>query len=236
MQGRPQPDKIGIEYRFAFKDGKEKLFEILLDREKLSWSPASAATLPFWTELKFCKCSQCPLAEGSCPRCPVAVNLVPIVEAFREVMSHEKVTVTVTTEQRTFHKDTDIHCGLTPLVGLAMATSGCPILDYLKPMARFHLPFASIEETLFRTASMYLVSQYLVKLSGKTPEWDLNGLASIYASVNQVNQDFFQRLSSAAEKDANVSALSNLDVFASMALFSLEEAIRGLKPIYQAYL
>ena len=37
-----------------------------------------------------------------------------------------------------------------------MALSGCPVLEQLKPMARFHLPFASVEETIYRAASMYL--------------------------------------------------------------------------------
>ncbi len=236
MTERALPEKIRIEYRFAFPDGREKRFEILLDRQSLAWSVPARGELPPWTSLGFKQCGICPLSAPASPCCPVAVNLVPIVEAFREVISHEKVWVTVVTEQRVFQKDTDIHGGLTPLVGLAMSTSGCPILEYLKPMARFHLPFASLEETLFRTASMYLVGQYLARLEGKSPQWDLSGLSDVYVKVNQVNQDFFQRLSCAAEKDANLSALSNLDVFASMAVFALEEAVFDLRPIYGAYL
>ena len=43
--------------------------------------------------------------------------------------------------------------GNTLLVnGLIMATAGCPWTDRLRPMARFHLPFATEAETVYRDA------------------------------------------------------------------------------------
>ena len=76
------------------------------------------------------------------------------------MLSHEMVTVTVRTDERTFTKETMIQHGLSPLVGIIMTTGGCPIMEHLKPMVRFHLPFASLEETIFRMVSMYLMVQY----------------------------------------------------------------------------
>ena len=108
--------------------------------------------------------------------CPVALNIQGLVEAFRESRSHESVEVTVTTAERTFSKATTLHEGISSLLGLIMATSGCPIMERLKPMARFHLPFASLEETTYRMLSMYLVAQLFVKRSGGTPDWDLEEL------------------------------------------------------------
>ena len=40
-----------------------------------------------------------------------------------------------------------------------MATAGCPWTDRLRPMARFHLPFANEAETVYRSVSMYLLSR-----------------------------------------------------------------------------
>ena len=54
-----------------------------------------------------------------------------------------------------------VQMGVSSLLGVIMTTSGCPIMAQLKPMVRFHLPFASLEETIFRMVSMHLVAQYL---------------------------------------------------------------------------
>jgi hypothetical protein len=54
--------------------------------------------------------------------------------------------------------------------------------------------------------------------------------------VSKANKDFSQRLAQAAEKDANVNALVELDVFASMVQLLAEDAIGELKPCYSAYL
>lgn len=67
-------------------------------------------------------------------------------------------------------------------------------------------------------------------------DWDLNGLAQIYSDVSKANKDFSQRLAQADEKDANVNALVELDVFASMVQLLAEDAIGELKPYYSAYL
>ena len=67
-------------------------------------------------------------------------------------------------------------------------------MERLKPMGRFHLPFATLEETIFRMVSMHLVAQYFQKQSGRTVEWNLDGLAKVYAEVGVVNRDFAQRL------------------------------------------
>jgi len=48
-----------------------------------------------------------------------------------------------------------------------------PIFEKLKPMVRFHLPFASIEETKYRAISMYLLAQYFLYQQGSQPDWDL---------------------------------------------------------------
>jgi hypothetical protein len=83
---------------------------------------------------------------------------------------------------------------------------------------------------------MYLVSQYFRNKDGMSAEWSLDGLQKIYTEVGQVNQGFANRMRAAAKKDANVNALVNLDVFASMMTLAADEAMKGLKPYFSALL
>jgi hypothetical protein len=230
------PKPIKFLYTFEIQNTKSSVFDIQLERETLNLIADEREDLPDWTKLKFQQCSICPLKKRQHKHCPIARNLVGIVEKFADLLSHEKAGVTVETEERTYQKDTTVHAGLSSMLGIVMTTSGCPVLEPLKPMVRFHLPFASIEETIFRMTSMYLLAQYLRKQEGLSHDWDLNVLAQIYSDVSKVNKDFSQRLAQAAEKDANVNALVELDVFASMVQLLAEDAISELKPYYSAYL
>ncbi len=228
-------EPIKFVYTFDLDDGETSRFEILLERTTLALVSNREPDLPSWTELGFHMCSNCTLDEGSNPHCPVAANLVGIVEEFKALISYDKVKVTVETEDRTYLKDTTVNQGLGSMLGIVMVTSGCPLMEYLKPMVRFHLPFATVEETIFRMASMYLVAQYILEQEGRPSDRSLHGLAGIYAEVSKVNKDFSHRLAQAAERDANVSALVELDVFASMVQLFVEDAVHDLKPYFSAY-
>ncbi len=144
--------------------------------------------------------------------------------------------VVVIVEERTYSKETTVQMGLSPLLGIIMTTSGCPIMEQLKPMVRFHLPFASLEETIFRMVSMYLVAQYLRKQAGRSAEWDLDGLTRIYAQIAQVNKDFVDRLLGAAKNDVNVNALVNLDAFAKMVPLAADSMLAKITPYFSALL
>jgi len=120
-------------------------------------------------------------------------------------------------------------------MGVIMVTSGCPVMDYLKPMARFHLPFASPEETTIRTLSMYLMAQYFLKGNTDSIHVKLEELNKIYSQVSVVNNDFSSRLAEAGEKDANLSALSNLDCHATLVTMTIEETLAEFRQYYSAY-
>src|SRR5574341_861883 len=112
----------------------------------------------------------------------------------------------------------------------------CPVMGQLRPMVRFHLPFASLTETIFRMASMYLMAQFLRSREGKSAEWSLDGLTRVYVEVGKVNRDFAQRLRVAAKKDANVNALVNLDCFATLVPLAADDMLREIRPYFAAYL
>jgi hypothetical protein len=240
---RPGPKRSSVEsspfkiiYAYRFEDGSTIKFDLSLDPETLALTMPREQRLPEWTLLGNNQCRICPLDEQHHPHCPVAAYLAGVVEKFRTFVSHDKVSVACVVEERTYSKNTTVQMGLSPLVGIIMTTSGCPILEQLKPMVRFHLPFASLEETIFRMVSMYLVAQYLRKQAGKTAEWSLDGLAKIYARVSEVNNDFADRLTAASQNDVNVNALVNLDAFARMVPLAADSILRKISPYFSALL
>jgi hypothetical protein len=227
---------ITIAYTYTFKNGTTKKFTMVLDRATLALQLEKRPNPPLWALLTHKKCENCPLNEREHLYCPVALNFADIAEQFKDIVSHENVDVKVAVEERTYSKSTTIQAGLSPLIGIIMTTSGCPVMAHLKPMVRFHLPFASLDETIFRMATMYLMAQYLQKQDGAAPPWTLDGLTSVYAKVGIVNRDFAIRLRDAAKKDANVNALVNLDCFAQMVPLAADEVLREIKPYFEAYL
>lgn len=227
---------LTIQYTYTFKKGTEKTFPIILDRATLALQVERRQNPPVWALLNHKKCANCPVDEQKNLYCPVALNFVDIAEQFKDMVSHEEVTVKVTTEERVYSKETTIQLGLSPLIGIIMATSGCPVLDHLKPMVRFHLPFASLDETVFRMVVMHLMVQYYRNQDGKEAVWTLDGLSKVYAEVGVVNRDFANRLRDAAKKDANINALVNLDCFASMVPLVADDTLKAIKPYFSAYL
>jgi len=215
-------DNLIFYYKFTKEDGSIKTFEIQLEPHSLKLIQKLPSELPVWSDLEFYKCPNCSLEKDKNPHCPVAANIVEMVEIFRDSRSFENANVLISTSQREYSKKASLQQGVSSMLGIIMVTSGCPILSKLRPMTRFHLPFASLEETIYRAISMYLVKQYFKSQDGKEPDWELNGLMDVYKEIHEVNKAFFRRLSSLKGKDANVNALIILDNFANYINFSID--------------
>lgn len=207
----------------------------MLGRETLRFMTKDVSAPPVWTELHYNQCSVCTLDEVQNRYCPIALNLVNINEAFKDSYSYEDVSVSVLTDERRYAKDTSLQEGLSALLGIIMVTSGCPVMEYLKPMARFHLPFATLIETVFRMSSMYFMAQFFLGLKGKPVDMSLDGLKKIYTEVSEVNRDFSQRLADAASKDAHINALVNLDCFATIIPLQAEETLKEIESYFSVY-
>jgi len=106
----------------------------------------------------------------------------------------------------------------------------------LRPMVRFHLPLADLEETRYRAFSMYLLAQYMRKQRGLTTDWELDGLERVYAQVHQVNLAIAKSIRKGAERDANANALVRLDLFADGVSVSLRDQLRELEHLFEIYL
>ncbi len=230
-------DITTIEYHFRFVQGREVVFRIALRKPGLHLIVDPARPLPDWTRLEHCRCPNCPLQPDRHPHCPAAVGVADLVESFKDCLSTELAEITVVAEAREYRRQAPIQYGISSLMGLLMATSGCPVFERLRPMVHTHLPFATIEETMFRASAMYLLAQFFRYQQGKAPDWDLERLVGLYEAVGQANQAFSRRLVSINPKDASLNALANLDCFALVTSFSItRDNLRDLEPLFRAYL
>lgn len=214
---------LDFHYRFLLKNEAEKEFFVRLDADSLILLTNPAGSPPDWTNLSYHQCPNCPLKEADQPRCPVALNLSDLIQFFVPFLSYEEVEVSIATEQRTYVKKTTVQKGLSSLMGIYMVTSGCPILDQLRPMVRHHLPFATMDETQYRALSMYLVGQYFGVRKGKKGDWELKGLKDLYREIGRINVAFKKRLAYLKGEDAIPNAMVILNFFADSFLFSLRE-------------
>jgi len=233
----PTTDKKKIQYlyRFKFDNGTEKTFDVVLDGESLELLRDEPKEKPGWTKLKYSQCENCPLSD-SVEYCPVALSLAGLVEAFSDSLSYEAALVTVETRERTYVKKTTLQKGLSSILGIYMSTSNCPILSKMRPMTRFHLPYANSFETFFRSVSSYLTAQFLLMRRGETPDWDLQGLKEIYKEVNTVNKGMSVRLHRATEKDANINAVVILHSFGDGISYFIESGLADLEPMFEVFL
>jgi len=217
-----------ITYAFKLESGDEHLFEIDLDRT--AHQPGVTQASPnAWTKLETHQCSNCPLDVSTHPYCPAALDTELITEKFKDIMSIERVDVVVTTKNRTYAKNCDLQTALRSLFGLVMASGGCPILARMKPLAHFHLPFATLEETVHRLVGTYLIKQRLFHRDGTAePDWDLKGIKDLYEQLRTVNVHFMNRIRDASREDANFNALHILVSSSSLIGDCLDETLGAI--------
>lgn len=227
---------LRISYRFHAKDGTDALFTLDLDPLTLQL-PDPEEDQPEWTRLEFRRCPHCPLDVRERSHCPVAAQLPRLIKTFNHLVSHDRVQVEVTTEERTVTKEASVQAGMGALMGLIMAVSGCPIMTFFRPMARFHLPFATQDETIFRAASTYLLADYFrTRSAGTDPDLGLAGLTEIYRQVHILNSAFFDRIKAAARTDASLNALVHLDMFALMLPLQAERELPAVLEYFRPFL
>src|ERR1700690_1390832 len=113
-----------------------------------------------------------------------------------------------------------------------MATAGCPWTDHLRPMARFHLPFASEDETVYRSICMYLLAR---EITGSKQTQDFAALEDLYKNLHIVNRDMSRRLGAATRTDPAHNAIPLLDSYTIFLPAALECSLNELKPLFDAW-
>lgn len=229
-------DVVSIEYLLTLPHGEQKRCLVRLDAATMALQPTERRPLPEWTELGFHQCPNCPLDRATHRHCPVAAGLVDVVESFKDFMSYHVVDVTITTPHRAYHRSAPLQEVVSSLMGLHMASGGCPILDKLRPMVATHLPFATVEETLYRSVSTYLLAQYFRWKKGERPDWEMKNLVADCEGLTKVNVAFGQRIRNINTADVSLNALASLDCFAEVTGLSISQNfIDEMEPLFEAY-
>jgi hypothetical protein len=227
---------IQVHYEIVFPDGRKQDFFVELDPVSYLSQTPPREHYPEWTKLACHQCPNCPLDPAKHPRCPIAEHLVGIAEAFSRNISHEEVRVTIRTEARTYQKDLALQNVLRSLFGLYMATSGCPRMDKLRPLAVLHLPFATCKETAYRALSIYALAQIFVHRRGGQADLELRDFEKFYAEVEVVNRAFHHRLVSAGLEDASLNAIGNLNCYSQFTQLLLEHGkLEKIETLFSAY-
>ncbi len=229
-------DTFTIVYKLTLPDGTQEIFDLTFDSETVEIINQDLATPPAWTELEHHQCPHCPLTVETHPFCPVAINLSTAIDRFDHLMSFDRMVVEVTSLERHVTAKTSAQEGISSLMGLLIAGSSCPMTHFFKPMARFHLPFANRDETLWRATATFLLARYFTENGLKASDMALEGLVKIYDDVTQLNDYMVERVRSATSKDSAVNALVHLDVFAKFLTPPLEDSLEQIKHIFSPFL
>jgi len=225
-------DPHRIRYCFDLPDGSQKALDFSFDAADFRLSNAAPAEPPFWTDLKFNQCANCPLNADEHPHCPAALQMATAIEPLKALVSFDTVGVTVTQAERTIYAETTAQQAMSSVLGLIMATAGCPWTDRFRPMARFHLPFASEAETVYRSIGMFLLAR---ELAGASHTQGFAALESLYENLHVVNRGMSRRLGAATRTDPARNAMALLDAYTTLLPAALESSLEELKPLFDAW-
>ena len=229
-------DNIKIQYIFKLSDAIQNRFVLYIDGSSLEIISETENDLPQWTKLESDQCPHCPLNPDRVPHCPVARCLSKVIDKFSDVISYEELELEVITDNRRISQQTTAQKSISSLLGLMFATSGCPHTNFFKPMARFHLPLASPQETVFRASGMYLLSQYFLKNKNSNASLELEGLKDIYSNLHKLNLSIAKRISTASIADSTKNAIAILDMLTNYLPIVIEDHLESIQHLFDSYL
>jgi hypothetical protein len=218
-------------YTFRFPKNRRTTFTININpiTNLIHCRPTNTS---FWTALDYHQCQICPLELQNNQFCPVALTIDDLVTTFKKTASYTLCTVVCIAPERTYTKATHVQDGLASILGLLMAVSGCPIMDFFKPLARFHLPFSSVDESIFRIVGLSMLWQHYKKSDLVEPQHLGDIIKSRYALVQQVNKGILERINSISELDADKNAIVTLNSLGQILEMELETNIESLHHLF----
>jgi hypothetical protein len=228
-------DSWRIEYRFFTEEGRSASFFLAFDAASMQPLRALPDGGPDWCKLACERCPACRLPDSEA-YCPAALRLAELMAWSAGLDSWLPIRLEVQSGERLLVADTTAQRAVSSLMGLLLATSGCPDMDFLKPMARFHLPLADETETAYRAASMYLLAQYFAEQAGRTGDFELRGLHSRYQRLQEINRALNARVQRAVSADSAPNAVVILDCFAKAVPGMIDDALPDLAGLFTAYL
>jgi len=226
-------EAVTFKYVFKLESGEVEEFEIDLD-EALEFRRSPEQDLPDWAKLDNHKCPNCTLDSSTDPYCPAALGISELLYHFVGLNSTDRARVEVHMPARTYVKDTDLQDGLFSILGVMLPTSGCPALKFLRPMARFHLPFSTIHETEVRAVAFYILRQYFSEGPRKSFDEALQELNARYEELQTVNRCLIHRIRMMERTgDVNKNAVVILMVLSQMVSSEIKSQLKGFEYLFQ---
>ena len=226
--------KIFYNYQFDFQDGDQKQFKVDFDDQSLRSELLDINEYPDWSRLECNQCESCTLTSEDYLYCPLAVNLVPIVYWCKDLTSYDEVDLTVISAEREVHVHTSLQKAISSLLGLLMSSSACPKMTFLRPLARFHLPLATHEETIYRAASATLLKEYFQHGDKDKHDDPLHDLKLQYRELQELNHFIAERIRGAIKRDAAVNAIVLLDVLSKRVSFSIDDSLQQIRYLFDS--
>ncbi len=226
-------EEKNISYRIFFKSS-DYVFEqsITLDDEKFE-HPADEQDAPEWCNLEFKKCPNCTLDPIWHKQCPLAVRLIPFVN-LPAIKSYDEVKAEVEMDSKSITCETSAQEAFSSLLGLVMATSGCPHTSFFKPMAWFHQPFSTPEETMYRACTAYLSSCVLRgEISNEGVSFE--NLKLIYKNIHEINVHIASRIQNYSNTDSALNAIVLLDLITNDMPIAVDEDLTELKELFKTH-
>ncbi len=225
-------DSYVVEYRFRAGRQEPRCLQLTFDPESFRLMLPPRQDSPPWAALDFHRCPHCPTDIEQAPYCPLALNLVPAVERFGNLISCDSIELEVDIDGKQVYARTSAQRALSSLMGLMIASSQCPYTRFLRPMARFHVPLAGRAETVFRASSTYLLGQFMCQRNGLPADFSLTGLLDRYQKLELLNVWVAKRLRAASWTDASVNAIILLDIYAKAIPMVLATDFESLRPLF----
>jgi len=229
-------DRVAIEYRIKFAASRTEVFKFELHGSTFDLVKREVRDPPRWTKLTFNQCSHCPLNDRDHSHCPAALQLCDIVERFHDTRSIDKVELEVVTEERRVIQTLDIQRAISSMLDLILPICGCPKTAHFKPLACFHLPLASEEETVFRVTGMYLLAQYFLSQMSSRGRISLEGLIDIFTDLHILHKALASRLQSVTQSDSVKNAFALVDVYSVLVPSLIEDQLVEMRGFFESYL
>lgn len=213
-----------LKFPLRFKEPEQELLEV------------SSDGAPEWTKLDVHQCDQCPLSTSETSHCPLALQVHRLVEATDELASFDEVRVKVRTPERVYGAKTPAQRAISSIMGLIIPCSGCPLTKAFRPMARFHLPFSSEQETTYRTASMFLMAQFFRKKEGLRVDDEFESLHQVYEGLQDINRHICERIRTFCKQDSSLNAVVILDMLSMVVPLHIENNLSEMKELFSHFL
>jgi hypothetical protein len=230
-------NSVNIIYRIKLNETTTEVFDFPLAEQTFDLISEAPANPPNWARLDYRQCSHCPLSVETHEYCPLALQLHAIVDRFHDTRSIDEVEVEIITEERRVTQRTALQRVIASMLDLVYPICGCPKTAFMKPLARFHLPLCSEEETVFRVTGMYLLAQYfLSRTPSRLGKIEFAGLTDIYNDLHTLNTAVASRLQSATQSDSSKNAITLMDMYSTLVPLLLEDELAEMRGFFQAYL